>query len=162
MKLKFVAVAAATLALFSAAAKAEQLAPVMVGSSFSDVVIGSITLSSLSNLSGHLFALDAVVGNFLGAPVSFTLQQVGFSNASVGNLGADADASAAGFSFSNVAAGSYIVKASGSLSGAAQIQGTGFVGANYTVTAVPEPETYALMLAGLGAVAFVARRRKLV
>ena len=28
------------------------------------------------------------------------------------------------------------------------------------VTVVPEPETYALMLAGLGAVAFVARRRK--
>jgi hypothetical protein len=25
---------------------------------------------------------------------------------------------------------------------------------------VPEPETYALMLAGIGAVAFVARRRK--
>ena len=28
------------------------------------------------------------------------------------------------------------------------------------VTAVPEPETYALMLAGLGALAFVARRRR--
>jgi hypothetical protein len=31
---------------------------------------------------------------------------------------------------------------------------------NFSVTAVPEPETYALMLAGLGVVGFVARRRK--
>ncbi|OYU98978.1 MAG: hypothetical protein CFE45_14505 [Burkholderiales bacterium PBB5] len=28
------------------------------------------------------------------------------------------------------------------------------------VTAVPEPETYALMLAGLGTIAFLARRRR--
>ena len=33
--------------------------------------------------------------------------------------------------------------------------------ANFTVTApVPEPETYALMLAGLGAVSFISRRRR--
>jgi len=41
--------------------------------------------------------------------------------------------------------------------------GSGYDGAKYgvmEVTAVPEPETYALMLAGLASMAFVARRRK--
>jgi PEP-CTERM motif len=37
-----------------------------------------------------------------------------------------------------------------------------FETANYSLTPVPEPETYALMLAGLGALGFVARRRKSV
>jgi hypothetical protein len=37
-----------------------------------------------------------------------------------------------------------------------------FESANYSVTPVPEPQTYALMLAGLGAVGFIARRRKAV
>lgn len=36
--------------------------------------------------------------------------------------------------------------------------GDGF--GSYTVSAVPEPESYALMLAGLGCVALLARRRK--
>jgi hypothetical protein len=30
----------------------------------------------------------------------------------------------------------------------------------YLLTAVPEPETYAMLLAGLGLMGFVARRRK--
>jgi hypothetical protein len=30
----------------------------------------------------------------------------------------------------------------------------------YTVTAVPEPETYAMMLAGLGLLGWVTRRKK--
>jgi PEP-CTERM motif len=33
---------------------------------------------------------------------------------------------------------------------------------NVSITAVPEPETYAMMLAGLGAIGFMARRRKAV
>jgi len=38
--------------------------------------------------------------------------------------------------------------------------GRDIVAANWTVTAVPEPETYAMMLAGLGLIGFAARRRK--
>jgi hypothetical protein len=160
MKSKRLAIAAVSLCLCAAAAQADQLAPVAVGTSFTDVVIGTITVTTLSKLSGNLFALDAVTGSVFGTPVSFSLQPVSFSSASVGSLLGDADASAAGFSFSNVGAGSYVVKASGFLSGTAQIQGTGFVGANFSVTAVPEPESYALMLAGLGLVGVLSRRRK--
>jgi len=40
--------------------------------------------------------------------------------------------------------------------GATPVASTGFI----NVTAVPEPETYALFLAGLGALGFVSRRRK--
>jgi hypothetical protein len=43
------------------------------------------------------------------------------------------------------------------------LTGVAAVGAKYsgelTVTPVPEPQTYALMLAGLGALGFVSRRR---
>jgi hypothetical protein len=39
-------------------------------------------------------------------------------------------------------------------------EGAGGYGGNMVAVAIPEPETYALMLAGLAAVGFAARRRK--
>ena len=40
------------------------------------------------------------------------------------------------------------------------VEGNGLIGVYDNVGVVPEPETYALMLAGLGALGFVARRRR--
>ncbi len=58
--------------------------------------------------------------------------------------------------FSPLAAGNYFYEVTGNV--------TGSVGGSYTlsstVSAVPEPETYAMLLAGLGLVGFSARRRR--
>jgi hypothetical protein len=59
-------------------------------------------------------------------------------------------------SANNLAQGNYYVQVSGSLVSAT----SGSFGANLNVTPVPEPETYGMMLAGLGVLGFLARRRK--
>lgn len=55
------------------------------------------------------------------------------------------------FSASNLAAGNYTLKFN--------LLGGGAYTGNYTITAVPEPETNALMLVGLGMIGFIARRK---
>ncbi|MDP1533666.1 MAG: FxDxF family PEP-CTERM protein [Rubrivivax sp.] len=52
-------------------------------------------------------------------------------------------------------AGSYQLQVSGTVIG-----GSASYGGNIVATPIPEPETYALMLAGIGAIGFVVARRK--
>ncbi|WP_317205306.1 FxDxF family PEP-CTERM protein [Janthinobacterium sp.] len=54
-----------------------------------------------------------------------------------------------------LSAGSYFLKVEGNVIG----NGGGTYGGDLTVSAVPEPETYAMLLAGLGLLGFAARRK---
>lgn len=60
-----------------------------------------------------------------------------------------------GLTSTNVA-GEYFIHIAGTASGAGTYNGTASL-----VSPVPEPETYGMLLAGLGMIGFVARRRKM-
>jgi hypothetical protein len=72
-----------------------------------------------------------------------------------GNLNWTDNDAADGFEFLGLGAGSHTLMVWGSYTGPKKNYG-GFISAS----PVPEPETYAMMLAGLGALGFLARRRQ--
>lgn len=155
MKIKTVT-AAFVVALSSLGANANTIiSGPAVGSSFTDLVVGTIHVTGLSDLSGYF---SAATDLSFGPSLFLTLDSVSFTSGTVGSL-VDSDLSATGFSFHNVAAGDYVVKASGTLGTNGQYHNLAVVRANYEVTAVPEPETFAMLLAGLGLVGAIFRRR---
>ncbi|HHS99627.1 MAG TPA: PEP-CTERM sorting domain-containing protein [Thiomicrospira sp.] len=60
--------------------------------------------------------------------------------------------------YGDLDAGSYYLTLSGKIKG----ESSNYSISTLSVSPVPEPSTYALMLAGLGLVGFMARRRKQV
>ena len=60
----------------------------------------------------------------------------------------------------NLAAGSYFYTVSGVATGGDPLSNAGIYSIASTITPVPEPESYALMLAGLTVVGFLAGRRR--
>ncbi len=156
MKIK-TAIAAATLALFGAAASAATTPVTMVTGSFSDVALGNITFIGNSTVSGLAGFVSKFTGTFGNQTFTFDAPAITFSNVSLysstGTLsGVSLNES---FNFANLTSGTYTLKVSGSVAGG----GTGGAIAQYSVTAVPEPETYAMLLAGLGVMGAIARRR---
>ena len=111
------------------------------GGIFQDVY--SFSIVNPGSLSGGIIS-----GDILGLTV--TLQDATF--AVVGS-----DASPGSFTFGGLAAGSYALNVLGYVPGPAGAYDGGFL-----ATTVPEPGTYAMLLAGLAAVGFVASRRRQV
>ncbi|MDZ7919075.1 FxDxF family PEP-CTERM protein [Rhodoferax sp.] len=144
-------IATAVLALGSLGANAAQTTPVFVQGSFSDVLLGNIILGGSSNVGGTASYVTSY--NLFGT--DFTLPAVTFSSVSLYLNGLSVGtASSNAFTFSNLGAGTYSLKASGS------VNGFNYIAAQYQVTPVPEPETFAMLLAGLGVMGAIARRRK--
>jgi hypothetical protein len=171
MKLKTLVVAAALAASGAAMAKTENLGNLTPpdsawfgnsftsGQSFTDTY--TFTLDSAANGIGGVFDFDASWG------MSINLASVSLSGSSLSS--ALVDTSPLDFSFANLAAGTYSLVVSGVASGNSlgwfDPLGVSYAGRLTTSAAtvaapVPEPEALAMMALGLGAVGWVARRRK--
>lgn len=162
MKLKTIT-AAAVLAMSSLAASA---ATIDLGTLDSSSPDSSSGVSSKFALNASIadtwtFTLDTASLVSFGAQQSFSALSSAIQNFSgvlvgYGPLALATSANQANLSWSGtLAAGTYSVSISG-LSAAKNTQYTTTLAA----TPVPEPETYALLMAGLGVIGFVASRRK--
>jgi PEP-CTERM motif len=119
-----------------------------------------------ANFTDHYSFSISALGNVAGGLVNFLVfnwNDVNFSSVAVSGAGVSGtDTNAAdGFSFSGLAAGNYDLAVSGYLSRGQVFGGyTGAISSTATIAAaVPEPETYAMLLLGLAGVGFAARRR---
>lgn len=141
----------------SSAMAADTNVTIDLGGSFT-ALLEEVTITSLSNVTGNL---NFGTGAYSFGPFNFTFFNPG-NNVTV-DFGAAGNVLATptgySFAFNNVAAGTYLLSATGT-----NAFGATAVNATYSVSAVPvpEPETYAMLMAGLGVVGFMARRKKKV
>lgn len=163
---------------FSASAQTKTALELVTGQDFylTCVFNGPDGITALSNLVGSIFAspsFNTGLGSKIALQaVTFTtvtfIRNDGSHDPSVGSI--DLDNSLTGFSFRDIgprtaqehnsAGGNYFVKVGGYLSGPSPLPGVALIGINYTVTPVPEPESFAMLLAGLGLLRAVSLRRR--
>lgn len=113
------------------------------------------TFAGLSNLSTDVVSIDNSASSGLNL-TGFALYDWNDTLLSAGTQASTGFVDAWTINYANLAAGSYYLRVSGNIVGNSS---TDFAG-NLALAPVPEPETYAMMLGGLGLLAFTARRRK--
>jgi hypothetical protein len=162
MKLKLLAAALGALATLGAQATTtdwgvhdtlEVSATLVSAGAFSDLILFSIPGASditSTTVSNNL----AGVLNITGGAVSL-YQEAGAVDTLVGSYSFDGTTGSTGHSSLGLAAGSYYYEITGTATGS----NGGFYSLTSTVSAVPEPGAVAMLLAGLGVVGLVYRRR---
>lgn len=122
-----------------------------VGSSFSDYL--SLTFEGTRDLVAGVNATSTKTVTFTAFDLVASDLTTVLATGTFGNFGPRL---VIGGLTSLNAAGEYFIHIAGTATGAATYNGTASL-----VSPVPEPETYGMLLAGLGMIGFVARRRKI-
>jgi len=164
MKLKLLAVAAASVLALSANATTTdwgehgdlELAAALVDpGAFEDMI--TFTIPGTSDISSTTVANNLLsVLNLEDGMVSLYMEGGDAEDTLMGQYSFDGTTGSTWHTTAGLTAGSYYYAITGNATGS---QG-GFYSITSTVTPVPEPETYAMLLAGLGVVGSLYRRRK--
>ena len=163
MKFKLAMLAAASMFVFNANGTTTDWGahgPLEVAAAITPV--GSFEDSYLFSLASAASVFSTAVSNNLTNVLGLTggnvvlFRETGAVDAAVGSFAFNDVTGSISHSFGALAGGDYYYLVSGTGTGSAG----GFYTLSSTVTPVPEPESYALMLSGLGAIGFVARRRR--
>lgn len=162
MKLNLRVVVAACAAIaFAGSASAVSAPGQSLGTlSASPALLGSVTAAAApgSFLDSYSFVLNDVsdvtgsVGTFFG---SYSFSKVYLDGVDVAPV---ATTTGYGFSFSSISSGTHVLKIEGTVAAGFN----GYTGAVTATPAVPEPESLALLLGGVGIVGLVARRRRVI
>jgi len=134
--------------------------------------ISARTSASLPNTNSQTTSITSNGRYFLFSPISFTFGtafDLTVESAVFAAVGYDNTSNAGPLTFSDLASADFLHTAI--LSSVGVSDGAGNALANFTITtgsgrafpvaaAIPEPESYAMMLAGLGLLGFFARRKK--
>jgi len=118
------------------------------------IVLESLVLNVFNPTGTLLFTTS-----YAGAPHTFDPTYTGTGSTGFAFLLDDASSSTLQLILDQSGSSSYLVGLSASASMATGGQETFFVASANTVSPIPEPESYAMMLAGLGLMGYMVRRR---